>query len=82
MITDIILFEFIVAVFAAAVVTFFILLRGCIEQTRLPGGRYFGFNCDGCNGKRDNQGQYLLRCKIKPKIVDFLLWSGLIKRRN
>jgi hypothetical protein len=72
----------VLSVLACSCIMFLIHLKECIDQTRLPGGRYFGFNCDGCKGKRDKRGRYLLRCYIKPVIVDFMLHVGIFKPRK
>jgi hypothetical protein len=73
---------YVIAVETVLIVSLVILciaVVGCIKQTKLPNGRYLGFNCDKCKGKKDKQGKYLLRCHIKPKIVDLLLWAKVIK---
>ena len=33
------------------------------------GGRLFGFWCDHCKGKYNRNGNPLIRCRIKPKIL-------------
>jgi hypothetical protein len=66
-----------------ACIAFIIQIKSCIDQTRRPGGRYFGFNCDGCDRKTDRNGHFLLRCHIKPPIVEFLIRAKVLKdRRN
>jgi hypothetical protein len=55
-------------------------LRNLILETRLPGRRIFGLNCDGCVGKFRKNGQPLFRCYIKKPIVKFLIRSGIISQ--
>jgi hypothetical protein len=69
-------------VFILACIAFIIQIKSCIDQTKRPDGRHFGFNCDGCAGKKDAEGRYLWRCHIKPPIVEFLIRVGVIKDRR
>lgn len=72
---------FIVAsiVFVAAGIAFIILFIECVKQTKLEDGRYFGLNCDRCTGKFNRHGNRLLRCSIKPKILDWCKRKGVCK---
>jgi hypothetical protein len=72
----------IIFVFALSCIAFLFVLKAGIEQTRLPGGRIFGLNCDRCEGKRDKKGRYLWRCYIKPHIVDILIQCQIIEDRS
>jgi len=73
---------FVIVILALLGVIFIFTLKGCIEMTKLPGGRYFGFNCDGCKRKFDSKGRLFIRCHIKPKIVYALIKYNLITDRT
>jgi hypothetical protein len=54
-------------------------LRNLVRETRLPGKRLFGMNCDGCRGKFRKNGKPLLRCYIKKPLVKFMIRTGIIQ---
>lgn len=82
MISDFLYISLATFLLAMSGIVFLILLKMTIEQTRLPGGRIFGLNCDMCEGKRDKRGKFLWRCHIKPHIVDLLIQLEIIERRK
>lgn len=55
-------------------------VRNLILETRIPGRRIFGLNCDGCKGKFRKNGKPLFRCYIKIPVVKFMIRRGIITR--
>jgi hypothetical protein len=51
-----------------------------VLETRLPGRRLFGMNCDGCTGKFRGNGKPLYRCYIKKPLIKLLIRYGLITK--
>jgi len=68
------------AAFAVTILGIALILSGkaILENSREPGKRYFGFNCEACRGKYRNDGTIYYRCIIKKPIVTYLLKKGLI----
>lgn len=51
-----------------------------ILETRLPGRRIFGMNCDMCLGKFRENGKPFLRCYIKKPILKLMIKYGLVTK--
>jgi len=65
--------------FAASIFICIYTFRELIRETRLPGKRLFGFNCDDCTGKYRANGKPYFRCYLKKPILTWLLKSKLLK---
>ena len=69
-------------ILSISVVIFIHLLRELIRETRLPGTRIFGFNCDMCDGKFRVNGKPLFRCYVKKPLLMKLIEWRIIKPKQ
>jgi hypothetical protein len=72
----------IIFVLVVSVAIFIYLLRELVRETRLPGKRIFGFNCDMCDGKFRKNGKPLFRCYVKKPLLTKLIEWRLIKSKK
>ena len=74
--------SFVILVVFVSLAIFYMLLTILILETRLPGKRIFGFNCDMCDGKFRTNGKPLFRCYIKKPLLMKLIEWRIIKLKR
>ena len=74
--------SFVILVVFVSLAIFYMLLTILILETRLPGKRIFGFNCDMCDGKFRANGKPLFRCCVKKPVLMKLIEWRIIKPKR